>query len=135
MRYDDALNMIEYAKKDTFMERELFHLREKCCLLINDVMQEVSQTLAKKESLLLASSNSPADSVLTLRAEARQREQVAKQRRELAEAIVIGALINSDNPAWKPRDPSTSYTTSKSILLALLMNPADLISSEKDGTD
>lgn len=51
---------------------------------------------------------------------ARDRENAAKERRLLAQDLVIGALVNLDNPAWDPLDPSTSRESSSSSLLALL---------------
>jgi len=53
---------------------------------------------------------------------ARERETVARERRELAQDLVIGALVNLDNPGWNPLDPSTSKDSASSTLLALL-NP------------
>lgn len=53
---------------------------------------------------------------------ARDRESAAKERRLLAQDLVIGALVNIDNPGWDPLDPSTSAESSGSSLLALL-NP------------
>jgi hypothetical protein len=54
--------------------------------------------------------------------QARNREAAAKERRELAQELVIGALVNLDNPGWNPLDPSTSKSASSSSFLALL-NP------------
>jgi hypothetical protein len=51
---------------------------------------------------------------------ARDRENSAKERRELAQDLVIGALVNIDNPDWNPLDPSTSRDSSNSTFLALL---------------
>lgn len=53
---------------------------------------------------------------------ARDRESAAKERRDLAQDLVIGALVNIDNPDWNPLDPSTSRNSSSSSFLALL-NP------------
>ncbi|EJL88984.1 hypothetical protein PMI16_02132 [Herbaspirillum sp. CF444] len=128
MTHDEALRIIEHARKDKFRARELEQLRDKCCLFISEVMNEVNQALAEKEKrtpALLRSKPEPADSAVSLRTEARQREQAAKERRELAEAMVIGALMNSDNPDWNPLDPSTSRNGTGSLLLALLKTALD----------
>jgi len=128
MTHDEALRIIEHARKDKFRARELEQLRDKCCLFISEVMNEVNQALVEKEKrtpALLRSKPEPADSAVSLRAEARQREQAAKERRELAEAMVIGALMNSGNPDWNPLDPSTSRSGTGSLLLALLKTSLD----------
>ena len=62
---------------------------------------------------------------------AREREAAAKQRRELAQDLVIGTLVNLDNPDWNPMDPSTSKDSASSPLLALL-NP-HLTTPQKNG--
>jgi len=54
--------------------------------------------------------------------QARNRENAAKERRELAQDLLIGALVNLDNPDWDPLDPSTSKNPADSSILALL-NP------------
>ncbi len=62
---------------------------------------------------------------------ARDRETAARERRLLAQDLVIGALVNVDNPAWDPFNPSTSKHSSDSTLLALL-NPA-LVTPQSNG--
>lgn len=44
----------------------------------------------------------------------------AQQRRELAEDLVIGALLNRDNPDWDPRNPATHRPNLQSPLIQLL---------------
>ena len=46
----------------------------------------------------------------------------AKERYELAEAIVIGTLLNHDNPDWNPMDPSTHQTGNQNALVQFLLN-------------
>lgn len=128
MTHDEALRIIEQARQDKFRARELEQLRDKCCQFISEVMNEVNQALADREKrmpALLRSKPEQAGSAVSLRNEARQREQAAKERRELAEAMVIGALMNSGNPDWNPLDPSTSRSGTGSLLLALLKTSID----------
>ncbi len=120
MTREQALNIIERASKDSFLAPEIEQLREKCCLFIGEVMQEINQSLAEKEKRIPALLRSKSDSTISLQAASREREKLAKQRRELAEAMVIGALLNSDNPGWNPLDPSTGKSSGGSLLLALL---------------
>jgi hypothetical protein len=120
MTREQAQDIIERASKDSFLSQEIEQLREKCCLFIGEVMQEVNQALADKEKRTPALLRSKTETAISLQAAGREREKLAKQRRELAEAMVIGALLNSDNPDWNPLDPSTGKSSGGSLLLALL---------------
>ena len=51
---------------------------------------------------------------------AREREMSARERRLLAQDLVIGTLVNIGNTGWDPFDPSTSADPSGGTLLALL---------------
>ena len=46
----------------------------------------------------------------SLRIDAMRRAEYAKDCRKLAEGLVIGKLLNVDNPDWNPADPSTYRT-------------------------
>jgi hypothetical protein len=59
-------------------------------------------------------------SVAALAGASKLRAAESKRRRELAQAMMIGALINIDNPGWDPLDPSTSKRSDKNGLLALM---------------
>jgi len=121
MTHDEALDIIERARKDKYLAQELEQLREKCCLFVSDVMHQVNRALAEKEKRTPALLRGKPDESLSLTAAARGREQAARQRRELAEAMVIGALFNIDNPHWNPLDPATHRSTGNgSLLLALI---------------
>lgn len=50
----------------------------------------------------------------------KRRRQAWEKARELAEMLVIGALLNKDNPAWDPADPSTCAAGGESALLSLV---------------
>lgn len=120
MTHDEALSIIDRASKDSFLAQEIDQLREKCCIFIGEVMHEVNQALAEKEKRTPALLRSKNSSAVSLQAAGREREKLAKQRRELAEAMVMGALFNIDNPNWNPLDPSTGKSSGGSLLLALL---------------
>ncbi len=124
MTHDEALQIIERARKDKFLAQDLEQLRDKCCLFVSDVMREVNQALAEKDKRTPALLRSKPSDAVSLRGAARERESAAKQRRELAEAMVIGALCNSDNPNWNPLDPAT-HNSRGSLLLALLKTSLD----------
>ncbi|MEC4717604.1 hypothetical protein RY831_00415 [Noviherbaspirillum sp. CPCC 100848] len=50
----------------------------------------------------------------------RQGEMLSKERRMVAEGIVVGSLMNIDNPQWNPSMPETGKTTSPSAMATLL---------------
>jgi hypothetical protein len=66
-------------------------------------------------------SRSQPGSVATMVAEARHRDQLIKQRRELAEGLVIGSLLNADNSTWDPMDEETHRPNTKSVLVQILV--------------
>jgi hypothetical protein len=119
MSEEQALHIIERASKDQFLAQDIEQLRDKCCLFVNDIMREVNLALAQQDKRVPALLRSKQDTAISLRGAARERERLAQQRRELAEAMVIGALLNSNNPDWNPLDPATDRSRG-SLLLALL---------------
>ncbi|MBB5391357.1 MULTISPECIES: hypothetical protein [unclassified Herbaspirillum] len=122
MSHEDAMAIIERAARDKHLARDLDLLRDKCFSFVNAMMDEVTQTLAEKEKrtpALLKSRPEQEVTAISLRAAGQQREEAARKRRELAEAMVMGALANMDNPDWDPRNPATRHTTDN-FFMALL---------------
>lgn len=120
MTHEQALGIIERAQQDKYLARELDDLRDKCCLFINDLMHGVGQELAEKGKKVPALLRGKEETAISLRNAATRREQRARQRRELAEAMVVGALLNSDNPRWDPLDPDSHVADRGGLLMALL---------------
>ncbi|EJN02950.1 hypothetical protein [Herbaspirillum sp. YR522] len=120
MTHEEALDIINRASKDKHLAREVDFLRERCCLFINDVMNDINLALAEREKKLPALLRGKADSAVSLRVAAQEREQMARQRRELAEAMVIGALANMDNPGWNPIDGTGGGKGKGGLLMALI---------------
>jgi len=120
MTYEQALNIIERAQRDKYLARELDTLREQCCEFIFGLMSQVNQELAAKERKVPALLRDRRETTVSLRSEAARREARTRQRRDLAEAMVVGALINSDNPGWNPLDPATHVPGRGGLLMALL---------------
>jgi hypothetical protein len=87
--------------------------------VLRELMDHVTRTLAALDTVKPAP---PAvrNGATQLAAASRDRESAAKQRRELAQDLVIGALINLNNPDWNPLDPSTSKDESSSAIMSLL---------------
>jgi hypothetical protein len=100
---------------------------------------EVLRKLAKEVMAKLAAMEPPQKAVdagtdwKRLSGLARDREIAARQRRELAQDLVLGTLVNLDNPDWNPLDPSTSKNAVDSTFLALL-NPR-LAASKEAGAE
>jgi len=126
LTHDQAMAIIARAAKDKYLAQELDALRQKCCHFVDDIIHQANLQLAGKDQRTPALLQTDACDVLSLRNAARGREKIAQQRRELAEAMVIGALFNSDNPDWNPLDPHSRDAGQGSLLLALLQTPPDL---------
>ncbi len=74
-------------------------------LLVEDLLADVEQTMAALEMSLMTPGATPQQQAMC---------------RELAQDLVIGALLNRDNPEWDPDDPSTHRPLQDDPLLALL---------------
>jgi len=120
MTREQALEIIGRAQHDKYLARELDDLREKCCQFIGDLMREVGQEIAAKERRVPVLLRNREETAISLRGAAAHREQRARERRELAEAMVMGALFNSGNPDWNPLDPDTHESDGGGLLMALL---------------
>lgn len=64
---------------------------------------------------------SSAQSMREITAASRHTAQDAQERRELAEAMIIGALLNRGNPDWDPKKPETHRPNYKDPLVQLLL--------------
>lgn len=130
LRLDDMsdsqiLAMIERAAKDPFTARALLHLQKQAA----ERMAEAVQQMTSKLSGISAAQEKKAPrgpiSVVALASAARQREAAGKQKREFAEYLVIGALMNRDNPDWNIFDASAAPPTApQSGFLQLLQMKA-----------
>lgn len=117
----EALAVLARAKEDPFMVEALLKLQKELFDMLGDIIHETSNSLQLPgTSAGTASAPGEVTSVVALRNQSRQRESSGRQKRELAEAMVIGALINRDNPNWDPFDPSTSQQPGENLILALL---------------
>lgn len=121
--HEDALNVIGRANDDSHVAREIDKLRGKYYALVNEVVREVTVALGNgsQTAALLRSSQ---DTAAILCSVSRQREGQARQRRALAEAMILGVLLNGSNLDWDPMDPASGSNGGKSILLSLLMAPS-----------
>lgn len=109
------------AAADPATARALRYLRTQGINAVRALMKDVEASLAALEPPRAVTATGAG--IRTLAGQARERETAARDRRELASELVLGALINIDNPDWDPLDPSTSKTTGAAEL-ALLFPPA-----------
>jgi hypothetical protein len=120
MTHDEALDIIARASSDPRMALQLDQLREPCGQFIEDMMRDVDTELARREKKLPALLRGPADSAISLRSAAQQRQRLVGQRREMAEAMVLGTLFNMDNPDWDPVRDSARGKGQGGLLMALI---------------
>jgi len=125
MSHDEALEIIKRASRDRQMALQIEQLRERCCLFVKDMMGDVDLELARREKKLPALLRGQGESAISLRAAAQQRQRLVAQRRELAEAMVMGALFNIDNPDWDPVRGSLRGSGRGGLLMALLKTSVD----------
>ena len=117
----EALALLERAKSDPYAARELERLRDEVFTAILEIIRETVSMLPRAQPGAEAGQQQlQANSVLALRNLSRQRESISRQRQELAEAMVMGALLNRNNPDWDPFDPTTERASQDSLILALM---------------
>ena len=85
---------------------------------------QIEQMVSRVASMLAADDAAPKPAVggglAELAGAADARREAARLRRELAMELVVGALLNENNPDWDPRDPSTCRAAFDSEVLQLL---------------
>lgn len=126
LRLDDMsdsqiLALIARAENDPFAAKSVEYLQKQACERMSETVQ---QMLTKLNGIGAAQEKkAPAGpiSVVALASAARQREAAGKQKKEFAEYLVIGALMNRDNPDWNIFDAEAKpVPPPQSGVLALL---------------
>lgn len=84
-------------------------LEERSCL-VSQLMADLDQAVVEVDAVLK-------QSISALQGDDPGQ---AAERRELAHEIVIGALLNRENPDWDPAEPSTHRPLPDDPLLAML---------------
>lgn len=120
MTHDEALAIIARASCDRQLALQIDQLRERCCQFIEDMMGDVDRELARREKKVPALLRGNADTAISLRNAAQQRQRLVGQRREVAEAMVMGSLFNMDNPGWDPVKDSLRGNGRGGLLMALI---------------
>jgi hypothetical protein len=95
------------------------HLQVLGVTLLHKLIDDLTRKLAEQETGQPPAGQGGTD-FRQLAAAARNRESDARERRALAQDLVLGAIINLDNPDWNPLDPATSRRAEDSALLAFL---------------
>ncbi len=105
-------------------EREhLSTLQDEACDTLSAIIDKTAALLMQGTAPAAAPAAAPQST--RLGAESTRRRQAWTNAREAAEMLVIGALINKDNPAWDPNDPATSVEADDSAILRLLLLDPD----------
>ena len=110
---------------DPRMQGRLDDLQDDACAAFSAIVDKTAAILLKG-STPAAQTSVPDLGVLPgplaarLAMESKQRQQAWQNARETAELLVIGTLLNQDNPDWDPADPASCRMTEQSTLLALL---------------
>jgi len=120
MSDEQILQMIARAQTDPFAANEVMHLQKQAFDSINKAIQAMIGTLAEIDPA--APMQNVQMSVAALASAGREREAAARQKREFAQNLIIGALLNQDNPDWDIFDESAQppATADRNGILALL---------------
>lgn len=104
----------------------IFALQDKASVTLSAIIDETAALLLRDAERSLEQ-HGPQDGqpLHQLGATSKRRKQAWQKARELAEMLVIGALINKDNPAWDPADPSSCAAGGEGALLSLIRFDAE----------
>lgn len=110
---------------DPAMQDMLFSLQDEACTTISEIIDKTAAILMQDAERALSKSagnqrSSQRPILLAGAEESKRRRQAWEKARELAEMLVIGALLNKDNPSWDPADPSSCAAGGEGALLFLI---------------
>lgn len=105
---------------DPRLAHDLARVQQTACTALHALIEDAAAWLSRQAPAAAPARGGPID-VIALGAMARGRAAAARETRELAEAFVIGALINHGNAAWDPFDPATSRSGADSLLVTVLL--------------
>lgn len=104
-------------------ELSIAQLRERQNDARRDFQQAVERiiaVLAEENPVKPAASTSATLGGAALALASRRVGNDTRERRELAHMLLVGALLNHDNPDWDPADPSTDRANDDDPFIALL---------------
>jgi hypothetical protein len=115
----DLLDLVAKAKADPVAANQALDLQKK----VYDAFEKMVQgafNIIDEDEIKPEKKGVKAVSVVMLTAEAKRRAENSKRKRELAQSVMIGAIMNMDNPDWDPLDPATHKKNDQNGLLALM---------------
>jgi len=115
----DLLDLVARAKSDPVAAKQALDLQKK----VHEAFEKIVQgafNIINDDEIKPEKQGIKAVSVVMLTAEAKRRSENSKRKRELAQSVMIGAIMNMDNPDWDPLDPSTHKRSDQNGLLALM---------------
>jgi len=113
--------MLKALAANPIAVRTLEYLRAQTADKLAALTDQVFSMLAPEEKPTLSKSlPSGPTNIRTLMTVSRNSELRAGNRRELAEALVTGSVINIGNPDWNPADSASSMPGVKNLVCALL---------------
>jgi hypothetical protein len=95
------------------------------------ILMEGAESSPERSPVAPASGPLTARAAVQLALESKHRQQAWQKARELAEMLVIGALVNKDNPGWDPSDPASCRMAGQSTLLSLLQFDGDEVDTQE----
>lgn len=110
-----ASSLPVHMATDPKMMEKMAWLQSQVGNAINEMIDEVAKSLPEDMNNV-----GKGGSVKELAAASRHAARSAQERRELAEALVIGALLNRDNPDWDPQNPETHRPNYQDPLVQLM---------------
>lgn len=113
--------MLDALAADPIARRQLDYLRAQAAEKLSTLTDHVCAMLAPEEKATSPSlpSSGPMN-IRSLMAISRNGERSGRERRELAQGLVFGSVLNLDNPDWKPEDAAGKTPSEKNLLSALL---------------
>ena len=124
MSEKEAMALLARAQADPSMAEALSKLREESLVMLEEIVREINASLpAPDKKADVAQEQGCANGFLALKNMSRQRESAAQQRQELAQAMVMGAILNRNNAEWNPLDPATDKASTENLIFSLFQMP------------
>lgn len=119
----EGMELLKRMQADPTKALALEKLREDVFGMLTKLVSEVAADIPQPDSPALATGPGASMSFQELKNFSRQRESAGKQRQELAQAMVMGTVLNRHNDEWNPLDASTDRSSYDNLICALLQPP------------
>lgn len=93
---EPMIEQINHLAEDPAMGAELARLQNEGFALLNGIIEDITSVLTSMEASVTPPANNTDQSLLSLRNEAAKRQNLARERRELARDMVIDSLAGMD---------------------------------------